>query len=450
MNTDSNNELKMYKHPLQDLLRKNANSVKILTGRLDDLVIEGKIAQRAHPDTPQLVIYNYTKNLQHSSQFCEYTTIARGLIIDIEKYVIVAVGFPKFFNLGEHQSDAIVDINKIDNSSWACEDGDEWEVSEKYDGSLGITFFNEYTNLWDIATRGSFDSEMAIHARKRLQSEIKNNSRIKSLFEETCLNIEHNIFTSFLVEIIYPDNKIVVDYGEEDKLAMIGYIVCSNNPLIIVDYSYSTCLQAVQVAGLTRDDYIFAESRNYKPLVWSDSAIDNTKSIIANIEKVRGDALEGVVVRLCNGQCFKLKTEEYCLLHKVTSRLTPLAVWESLLEYGFENAHSDKNVFFSNIPDEFYDDYDNIVASLKSSFDEICNNIRDKAEDVKHLDDKDLGLFISGSSTKDLAFRFLFSYRKFGSDAFKINGENQTFDKIMKIIRPRKNKLQGTINKDEI
>ena len=144
-----------------------------------------------HPTLP-ISIYNYSRTCQYENNWDEITKSCRGLILDQEGNVI-AKGFNKFFNIEEHKPEEIPN--------------EPFEVFEKLDGSLGILFW--YQGKWILATKGSFTSDQAVRAKEILK---------KYNFEP----IPKGYTT--LVEIIYPENRIVCGYGDEESLIVLSMI----------------------------------------------------------------------------------------------------------------------------------------------------------------------------------------------------------------------------------
>lgn len=104
----------------------------------EQLVRDRLLSVQIHPELP-LKIWNYTVTCQHNkSNWNEYTLSARGLITDFEGN-IVARPMDKFFNLSEHTEENST-LPKIDFT-------DSYEVTEKFDGSLGISYPTFYTEL---------------------------------------------------------------------------------------------------------------------------------------------------------------------------------------------------------------------------------------------------------------------------------------------------------------
>ena len=164
-----------------------------MLNELNKRVEDGLISAQKH-DTLQLIIWNYTQTCQFSKAWDEYTMAARGLITDLEGNV-VARPFKKFFNIDEREE------TKIENLPTETPD-----VYTKYDGSLGILYFDG--DLPCIATRGSFNSDQAKWATEWIQTKFLK----KSDFLEGY---------TYLFEIIYPENRIVVDYGKERNVCYL-------------------------------------------------------------------------------------------------------------------------------------------------------------------------------------------------------------------------------------
>jgi len=156
--------------------------------KLNEYFEKGLVYKQVHPTLP-LTIWNYTEKVQYEGLWDEITLQTRGLVTDDEGNV-VARPFKKFFNIEEKKFTAT----------------EEFEVYEKMDGSLGILFF--YEGKWIVATRGSFTSDQAVKAQEILKS--------KYIVE----SIPKGYTTLF--EIIYPENRIVVDYGDEESLVVLG------------------------------------------------------------------------------------------------------------------------------------------------------------------------------------------------------------------------------------
>jgi RNA ligase len=150
---------------------------------------DGLLHKQTHP-TKDLTIWNYSPKVQYERLWDDITLQCRGLVTN-SKGDIVARPFKKFFNYEEHKPE------DIPNETYV--------VYEKMDGSLGILF--NYEGEWILATRGSFTSPQAIKGK-----EILDRHDISAWRKDN----------TYLFEIIYPENRIVVDYKGEEKLVVIG------------------------------------------------------------------------------------------------------------------------------------------------------------------------------------------------------------------------------------
>ena len=158
---------------------------------LNRMIDEGFVNRQKHPEL-DLWIYNYSHTCQFSRVWNDVTLQCRGLILDADMN-IVSRPFSKFFNLEEHpRSD--VRFSKKD-----------FQVFEKLDGSLGILY--PTGTRYAIATRGSFTSDQALRASMLLQ--------------ERYVDFVPEPGYTYLFEIIYPDNRIVVDYGGVEGLVFL-------------------------------------------------------------------------------------------------------------------------------------------------------------------------------------------------------------------------------------
>ncbi len=259
---------------------------------LKNYIEKGLVVKNDHPTLP-ISIYNYSRTCQYENNWDEITKQCRGLILDDEGNVI-AKGFDKFFNIEEHKSE------EIPNESF--------EIFEKLDGSLGILFW--YQGKWILSTKGSFTSEQSVRAKEILN---------KYNFEP----IPKGYTT--LVEIIYPENRIVCDYGNEESLIVLSMI--SNASGKELDYS-----------GL-----LSISEETKMPVVKRYDGINDYKTLKSLISKER----EGYVVRFRNGFRMKIKGEEYVRLHRILTGFSNVDIWEYLKD------GKDIDELLDRVPDEF-------------------------------------------------------------------------------------------------
>jgi RNA ligase len=283
---------------------------------LTDYVSKGLVIGQSHPTLP-LAIFNYSRECQYEGLWDDITLNMRGTILDTKGNVI-AKPFPKFFNYEEHTAE---------NSKLPPIPNETFEVYEKMDGSLGIFF--HYEGEWHMATRGSFTSEQAI---KGMEIAKKYN------YDRFCVPG----FT-YLFEIIYPENRIVVDYGKEERLVLLG-IMNPNGEEIpyeeIVDDGWDIVMM-------------------YK--TWGE----DWETLKKEISKDN----EGYVIRFSGGMRMKIKGDEYVRLHRILTNFSTKDIWE-LLKNG-----EPLEPFLDRVPDEFDTWVKEVVRDLKYSFFNISDMV---------------------------------------------------------------------------
>ena len=238
---------------------------------LQSLKDAGLISARPHPKHP-LTIYNYTAKAQHMpvAEWTEAMKDCRGLILDNEGN-IVGRPFRKFWNAGQTTAPA--------NESFC--------VWEKLDGSLGIVC--TYAGERIAATRGSFESEQAIWLEDWLE---RNHADFWPSGE------------TYLFEIIFPANRIVVDYGDRAEAVLLAVM----SP---------DCVDRWQ---------LFEWCRRFKKARKFDG--------IKDFETINSDpqfaGSEGFVVQYESGYREKVKLDEYCRLHRLITQCSTRTICEML------------------------------------------------------------------------------------------------------------------------
>lgn len=166
---------------------------------LDTEIREGFVKVQAHPTLP-LSILNYTDRATYERRWNNVTSHCRGLIIHMDTKEVIARGPRKFFNYGEPSATEYPLDTRV-------------RLTTKHDGSLGIgwRYFDVAQWYYGVATRGSFTSEQAEHAGETLTHDAKG-------------SIDYAHSASRLWEIVYPENRIVLDYGDRDELIPLGTV----------------------------------------------------------------------------------------------------------------------------------------------------------------------------------------------------------------------------------
>ncbi|MEV4281236.1 RNA ligase [Actinoplanes xinjiangensis] len=274
---------------------------------LADAIGNGLVRSQRHPSRPFL-IYNYTEACQYSAAWTPVTLACRGLVVDAAGR-IVARPFPKFFNHDQSQAPVL-------------DPGARVTVTDKADGSLGVIYHDGSGPA--VATRGSFASDQARHATELLRT------RYPSFVPPPGLTV--------LVEIIYPDNRIVIDYRGLDDLVLLG---------------------AVEIAtGRTHGPEAVPE--------WPGPVVETFAytSFAEALAAPPRDGREGLVVHFTEAdQRVKIKYADYVRLHRLVTGLTPRSVWEILATGG------DLAALTEPLPDEFHVWVCGVAAGLTAEVD---------------------------------------------------------------------------------
>jgi RNA ligase len=270
-------------------------------------ITNGFVKVQRHP-TERLWIFNYTSKAQFENQWDHVTRRCRGLITNDE--FVVARPFEKFFNWGQ------VDRDMLPRGPI--------RVQDKMDGSLGILYQEPSTGRLAIATRGSFTSDQALHATEVLRTRYED-------FVPTS-------GVTYLFEIIYPANRIVVDYGSMDDLVLLD-IIDNETGRSWVDHHIMRSTWPGPVAE--RFEYPFIED-------------------VLNAPPRPGR--EGFVVTYDNGFRVKIKQEEYVRLHRLLTGVSNKTIWEML------SSGEDISIILDRVPDEYYHWVKNVRDGLEKDF----------------------------------------------------------------------------------
>jgi RNA ligase len=265
------------------------------------LLANGYIREAEHPTEP-LRIINYTDRAMTKPELFDQIPAlnhCRGLIWNTDTGEIVARPFRKFWNYGQPQAVEIaLDASVI--------------VTDKVDGSLGILYRRPSDGRYAIATRGSFTSPQALHGTEVLQERYPD---FVPMDDDT-----------LLFEIVYPENRIVLDYGTEDNLFLLGAVEKQRGFVVAPEI-------AARYHGWEGPR---AHTFVYRTLAEALAAPPRTGA-------------EGMVVRQRGtDRMIKLKQEDYVRLHKIVFGLTEKSVWRAVV------AGDPLGVILEPIPDEFH------------------------------------------------------------------------------------------------
>jgi RNA ligase len=356
--------------------------VQIDLGVLQKLAAEKLVSSSRHPELP-LLIHNYTPICQYERAWSKWTLLCRGLITDLSGN-IVARPFPKFFNLDEHIEGSL----PLQPLNWQA----EFLVTEKMDGSLGILYTSEGEPR--IATRGSFSSDQAIRANKIWQ---KNHADFRPIPEVT-----------YLFEIIYPENRIVVDYAGREELVLLD--------LIENHTGFSLGRELAESEASRMGCPVVPAYRNFS----AEHLIKG--SIPADPNR------EGVVVSFQDGNRVKIKLEEYKRLHRLMTGVNARTVWEMLSQ------NHQFDLLFERVPDEFNRWLRQTIASLQGQFQEIEQEGLRRLKTIQELvSQQNLG---SETIPRAIWAKKILLEGEYASLLFRLLDRKDPADLIWKKIRP--------------
>lgn len=279
-----------------------------------------------HSDIYDLSIIHYTESAQFDKVWNDVTKQCRGIIVD-SQWNIIARPFDKFMNYGENQADKFLMDYRV-------------RVTDKMDGSLGIIYYAP-DHGWRVATKGSLHSEQAEWATSKLWTMQKPASFHKEW--------------TYLVEIIYPQNRIVLNYGNTEGLFLIGARdIKSGHVWLPDDLPFWTGPKTRSFPYETLREALEAPPR-------------------ANAE--------GYVVYFPDlDYRMKIKQDDYVALHKIVTGLTPRRIWESMKDGKtlfdlLEIVPDEWHEWLSNVHDEIYTDFCRMHVALTNQYEDIRSNI---------------------------------------------------------------------------
>lgn len=278
---------------------------------LQELRERGLAVVREHPELP-LLVCNYTQiRPVRDSEWTPLLEVCRGLIVDPDG-VIVARPFSR---MGELRADE------------QLPDG-PFTAFEKLDGSMGVQYPTPEGAR--LATRGNFIGRQALRGSELL---------------EPYKDFSFGDGITPIWEIIYPENRIVIDYGDREEVVLIG----------LVDN----------------------ETGRERPLPdQADVPFTVVKTVegAANADDLRAMEVpnaEGFVVRMDEtGDRYKVKFPSFNYLGAIRKGTMPYRAWRDMLSV--ESAEE----YLQSIPAGARDEVAAVVSDLERRYNEAESLIR--------------------------------------------------------------------------
>lgn len=314
---------------------------------LNSHIANGIVNRQRHPTLP-LTILNYSQRCQYDRLWDDVTLQCRGLVMLDDQ--IIARPFRKFFNDTEHAEGEI---------PWHLPS----EVTEKLDGSLLIVF--HFDGQWHYATRGSFTSTQSVRGKEIFQAN----------YAEEMLDPAR----TYLFEVIYPENRIVVNYGDRADTILLGMIEPKSGSEFVEQHGELTCVRRLPLE---------ADIRELRTIITDDQ--------------------EGYVVRFENGFRIKVKGQRYIELHRLLTGVSSRSIWEAL------SGQKSLDEMLEVIPDEFGDWVRREQDRQLRQYSELCCRVQDAYAATSDL-----------PTRKEQALTILADYREIAGAVFaKLDGKD--------------------------
>ena len=249
--------------------------------------------------------------------------------------------------------------------------------------SLGITY--PTPDGLAISTRGSFASDQAI----------KGTDILRTKYSDKLSGLDPDV--TYLFEIIYPENRIVVSYDEEE-LVLLGAIHTQS--------------------GQELDPSDLRDLGFRQPKEWKVETLDDLPRDTRNFE--------GYVVKFQSGLRVKVKLDEYVRIHRLVCDLTPRRIWECL------QRGDDIEETIKGAPDELHNELNGLVSGLREQFHDVCYDHHVVYNEMQ-LDNMNL----RRDQAMEITGRCLGTDLRPSPFFCLLDGKNEQFEKLMwDLIRP--------------
>jgi RNA ligase len=248
-----------------------------------------------------LLLFHYTTRCMYQRRWNDVELSARSLVVNWRLLKVMALPWRKFFNLGERPETRLEALP-----------AKRFEATEKVDGSLGVVFHDG--ERWRVVTKTQFRSTQGRWAENWLLHHINLSMLTPNL--------------TYLTEIVFPENRIVIDYRGKEGLVLLGARVNETG----FEFPWNWLRDLAAATGF-----------EVVPAVQGCSL----ETFVQMAEAETG--VEGWVLRYQDGLRVKIKTKDYLRLHRLITGLTPARVLDVYAGGGLES-------FLMGLPEEFADE----------------------------------------------------------------------------------------------
>lgn len=302
---------------------------------LEAAIDNGYVRRQFHQSEP-LAILNYSELAQFERFWDEITLTCRGLVYNTQTLQVTARPFRKFFNHDEPNA-PVIELNE------------SVHVTDKMDGSMGA-LFQKPSGGWAIATRGSFHSEQAAHATE--------------LFNSKYVSWQPADHLTYIFEIIFPENRIVCDYGNMDDLVLLGAVGIDSGR-------------------------VYGPNEIPAGELWPGprTEVFECSSYGEALSMPPREGKEGVVIRTSDGRTVKWKQEDYIYLHRIVTGLNARAVWQLMID------GKSLEECVDGVPDEFHGFIKDVYSFISNHVDYALEVCQSEFEEIKQKAEEDAEVF---------------------------------------------------------
>jgi RNA ligase len=348
------------------------NDLGFTLQQLNDYIEQGYVNKVKHPKH-DIYIYKYTFKTAMEKKWDAVTLSSRSLVLD-ESGNVVSLPFAKFFNNRQELkvSDVIIDEignqkhfnDRIGLTTYFYENRD-YVISQKLDGSFIQMFL--YKDEIIFTSSSTFDSEHAKVAEEMFWDDF-NTKNSKETYSDKVAELKSYLANNTIMfEMIHPNYRIVVDYGNTKELYLIG--IRNKN-----DGKY----WGVSDLSVIAHEFLWEQTNVYPTKTLNDALEQQKTALYENIE--------GYVVYFPKVDFrVKIKLNSYFEAHKLVSNLTDKNILINFCINGGDE-------LWTMLPDEFLE----YVKIRVKVFEEEYNRIDDIVQrfyiDNIHLDRKDYAI----------------------------------------------------------
>lgn len=370
-------EVTPHYHPAKDY------SFADLFSALEDCVTQGAAIRRTckgtDPEHPEYTLYSYKSITTANWRETPALALARGIVLCEETQTIEVLPFEKFFNHNEHPP-------KCKYRTWTVE-----AVEDKYDGSLGIAFFDKRLDEWRMITRGSFISPQSAWGQTELH-------KLPGL-----VGLDRDV--TWMFEIICEKSRVVVQYETEHLRLLSGY-------------------NTKTFQEIPRDELERVAASLGVPVAERLDHLQSLDAVHDHLKESHGLETEGYVVRFRRPDGVmerrKVKGASYKALHAALSDISRARV-HSIMIFApdAKTALTTVQAYAVHQPEEHTKVILDWAQEIADKFDELHTAFAADMKSTGDMSQKELGLAIK-NSTHDFKLptklqRLLFTARKSSS-----------------------------------